>query len=255
MHVIRSLLAALLMTAALPQAIAQSAQAADPEASFFGLGVSLDVEREAYAGVGNERHLYPLVRYESRLFSIEGATADLHLLGDSTLSFSARAQYGLGDGYKASDSPALHGMHERRSSFWVGGVVEWDAGWADLTAALTADASGHSKGRQFGLTLERDVDIGRLRLTPRIGATWLDSDYVGYYYGVRATEARPGRAAYAGKSALNTEVGVHAQYSLTDRQFVYLDVSANRLDAAIRDSPIVERTWLPALRVGYLYRF
>jgi outer membrane scaffolding protein for murein synthesis (MipA/OmpV family) len=256
MHATQSLFAAVLIAAGISSVAAQSAPADEPaETSFFGLGAALNMERQAYAGVGTENHLYPLVRYESRLFSIEGATADLHLLGDSTLSFSARAQYGLGEGYKAGDSPALAGMNERRSSVWLGGVVEWDAGWADLTAALTGDASGRSKGRQFGLTLERDVDIGRLQLTPRVAATWQDDDYVDYYYGVRRTEVRPGRAAYEGKSAINTEVGLHAQYSLTERQFVYLDLSANRLGSGVRDSPIVDRTWLPAVRAGYLHRF
>jgi len=256
MHAIRSLFAAVLIATASAPAAAQSAPAAEPEeASFFGLGAVLDMERQAYGGVGTENHLYPLVRYESRLFSIEGATADLHLLGDSALSFSVRAEYGLGDGYKPGDSPALAGMRARRSSLWLGGVVAWDAGWADLTAALTGDASGRSKGRQVGLTLERDIDIGRLQLTPRIAATWQDRDYVDYYYGVRASEARADRAAYRGRSAVGTELGVHAQYALTDRQFVFLDLSANRLGAGVRDSPIVDRTWLPAVRAGYLHRF
>ncbi|QEI07933.1 MipA/OmpV family protein [Pigmentiphaga aceris] len=258
-----AVLSAMLMVTVLPTAFAQStvqstAQTAPPAStsdSFFGLGVGVSTDRSPYTGVGYENHLIPVVSYESRLFSIQGKTADVHLLGDERLSFSARAEYGFGDGYKGSDAPALNGMSHRKESIWLGGVVEWDAGWADLTASWLGDASGRSKGQQVGLGLERDFPMGQWLLTPRIGAIWQDSKFVDYYYGVRSSEARPGRAAYAGKSAISTELGVRAQYSLTPKQTVFLDLSANRVGSSIQDSPIVDRTWLPAVRAGYLYRF
>jgi outer membrane protein len=246
------------MAVSLPAAMAQTAPSqtsAQTDDYFFGLGIGLSTERSPYKGVGYENHVIPVVSYESRLFSVQGKTADVHLLGDETLSFSARAEYGFGDGYKGSDSSALTGMSRRKESIWLGGVVEWDAGWVDLTASWLGDASGRSKGQQVGLALERDIPMGALQLTPRIGAIWQDRDFVDYYYGVRASEARPGRAAYGGKSTINTELGVRAQYSLTNRQMVFLDLSANRVGSGIQDSPIVDRTWLPAVRAGYLYRF
>ena len=244
---------AALMASILPAAMAQTAAQADD--SFFGLGIGLNSERSPYQGVGYENHVIPVVSYESRLFSVQGKTADVHVLGDETLSFSARAEYGFGDGYKASDSSALTGMSHRKEAIWLGGVVEWDAGWADLTASWLGDTSGRSEGQQVGLALERDIPMGALQLTPRIGAIWQDRNFVDYYYGVRASEARPGRAAYGGKSTINTELGMRAQYSLTNRQMVFLDLSANRVGSGIQDSPIVDRTWLPAVRAGYLYRF
>lgn len=248
-------LSAVLLVSVLPAAMAQSAPPAPASETYFGLGVGLNTERSPYAGVGNETHVIPLVNYESRWLSVHGQTADLHLLGDERLSFSARAEYGFGDGYKGSDSQALSGMSNRKESVWLGGVVEWDAGWGDLSASWTGDASGRSKGQQVGLALERDIPLGQLQLTPRIGAMWQDSKFVDYYYGVRAAEARPGRSAYGGKSTISTELGVRAQYSLTPKQTVFLDLSANRVGSGIQDSPIVDRTWLPAVRAGYLYRF
>ena len=98
------------MVAILSPAMAQTAPAqpaAQADDSFFGLGIGLSSERSPYKGVGYENHVIPVVSYESRQFSIQGKTADLHLLGDETLSFSARAEYGFGDGYKGSDSSAL----------------------------------------------------------------------------------------------------------------------------------------------------
>lgn len=246
------------MVGILPAAMAQTAPAqpaAQADDYFFGLGIGLSSERSPYQGVGDENRVIPVVSYESRLFSIQGKTADVHLLGDETLSFSARADYGFGDGYKGSDSSALTGMRHRKESIWLGGVVEWDAGWADLAASWLADAAGRSKGQQIGLALERDIPLGAVQLTPRIGAIWQDRDVVDYYYGVRPSEARPGRAAYGGRSTINTELGVRAQYSLTNRQTVFVDVSANRVGSGIQDSPIVDGTWLPAVRAGYLYRF
>ena len=103
--------------------------------------------------------------------------------------------------------------------------------------------------------MSRNFRSGALTVTPRIAANWHDDKYVDYYYGVKSTEARAGRARYVGESTTNAEVGVRFGYAVTPRHNVFVDVSATALGSSIKDSPLVEKSSESSVRFGYLYNF
>lgn len=95
-------------------------------------------------------------------------------------------------------------MEKRRGGFWAGGVVEWSSSFVDVSAEWLADVSGNSNGQIVSLGLARTWRVGnRVLLTPHVGASWQDEKTVDYYFGVRESEARLDRPAYAG-SRLST---------------------------------------------------
>ncbi len=94
-----------------------------------------------------------------------------------------------------------------------------------------------------------------MRFPLTVAAVSLDRKQVDYYYGVRAAEQRLGRPAYAGRSTLNTELGLRVNYRLAPQQLLSLDLAGTRLGSAIQDSPLVERGHETSLRLAYLYRF
>lgn len=246
-------LAALGLGSALAQTSA-SPGADSGAATQWGLGVGLDYQRRPYRDFDDRLRVLPLLMFENRYLSVLGTRADLKLPSQGPFSFSLRARYAL-DGYEADDSPFLAGMAERKDSLWLGGAATWRAGFGNLSAEVLGDASGHSQGAQFRLQLDRRVRAGAFGFTPRIAAHWMDRKYVDYYYGVQAAEARTGRAFHRGEDAVNLELGVRVDYALTPRQSMFLDLSATRLGNAIQDSPLVDRSGLAGVRVGYLYRF
>ena len=126
---------------------------------------------------------------------------------------------------------------------------------ADLSAEWLGDASGHSKGQRLRLAAEKSWRVGQFVLAPRLAVQWHDRKSVDYYYGVRDSEARAGRAAYAGRATTHTELGLRTAYTLAPQQSVYADLSATRLGSAVRNSPLVGRSTETALRLGFLYRF
>lgn len=238
------------LCAALPSLAAEPAGG-----SSWGLGLGLGYERSPYRDFDDKARLLPILMYESRWISVAGPGLDLKLLPETgPWSLRLRARYGF-DGYEAEDSPHLAGMAERKGGAWLGGALGWQGGLGRLSAELLGDASGHSKGRQLRLQWERRYAFGRVDLTPRLAAVSLDRKYVDYYYGVRAGEARAGRAAHAGDSAVNVELGLRLGYQAAPGQILFMDLGATRLGSAIQDSPLVERRIVPGLRVGYLYRF
>ncbi len=228
---------------------------ADPvSAPQWGLGVGLDYQRKPYRDFDNKARALPLLMFENRYLSVLGTRVDVKLPARGPVAFSLRARYAL-EGYEDDDSPFLAGMAQRKGGVWLGGTATWRAGFGNLSGELMGDASGHSKGAQFRLQLDRRFRHGDFGITPRVAAHWMDRKYVDYYYGVEAGEVRAGRAFHRGEAATNLELGVRVDYALTAGQSMFVDLSATRLGNTIRDSPLVDRSGMAGVRVGYLYRF
>jgi len=145
-------------------------------------------------------------------------------------------------------------MDERKDGFHLGGTATWRAPFAKFTLEWLK-AAGNSNGQTVKLGAERGFTTGRVRLTPHLGVTWMNNEYVNYYYGVKSSEVSSTRAAYNGKSTANVDAGVRADYSLTTAQSVFLDLSVTHYGSGITDSPLVDRSTSPSLRLGYVYKF
>lgn len=242
-----------------------AASAAEPQpaqegASSWGVGLAVITTQEGYAGKDRKNRVLPLLSYENDRVRLLGPLAEFKLgrvgaADGQQLDFRLVARYDFG-GYDAGDAPVLAGMSERKGGVWVGGKVNWRSDWANLGAEWTADAASHSKGQRFGLSLERTWRVGpQLLAAPRLGATWLDRKTVDYYYGVRPSEAAPGRPTYAGASTVNAELSLRTTYLLDRQQSVYFDVGVTRLGSSIRNSPLVDRSTENRVLMGWLYRF
>ena len=70
-----------------------------------------------------------------------------------------------------------------------------------------------------------------------------------------AGEATATRATYAPGSTVNTEFGLRMDVRLAPQQVLFADVGVVALGHAIQRSPLVDRSTVPELRLGYLYRF
>lgn len=222
--------------------------------SQWGLGLVVMPETKAYRDFDNKTRVMPFVTFENRWVRLLGPGLEVKLGRSGPLSYGLTVGY-ADDGYKASDSPFLTGMDKRKGSAWVGGRLGLQTDWASLSANWTADASSNSKGQKLRLGAERRFALGEFGLTPRVTATWLDSKFVDYYYGVKASEVRADRAAYTAGSTVNTEFGLRVDYRLAPQQLLFADVGVTSLGSAIKRSPLVDRSTLPEVRLGYLYRF
>jgi len=230
------------------------------ETSAWGLGIGVISAQKAYAGADRENRVLPVILYENSWVRVLGPVAEVKLprLGISDrehIDFRLVARYD-GSGYEADDAPILGGMAKRKSGVWVGGKATWHNEFANLGAEWTADVTGHSKGQRFSLSLEKNWRLGQqVMLAPRLGATWYDKKYVDYYYGVRAGEATPGRAAYSGKAGVNIELSLRGTYLFDPRNSVFVDVGVTRLATEIKASPLAGRSTENRVFAGYLYRF
>lgn len=228
---------------------------AEEAGSHWGLGLVLTTSMQPYRGVGSRTRVLPAVQFENATFRVIGPMVDLKVPKVGPVHLALRAQY-LDEGFKASDSPFLAGMSERKGGFWLGLRADWDSPVAHLGAEWMADGAGNSNGQHIKLVVDKLFPVGpRLGVAPRLGLLWQDSKYVNYHYGVRASEARADRPVYEGKAALSTELGLRVFYGLTPSQSVFLDMGSTSLGSSIKDSPLVDRSRVSGVRVGYLNRF
>jgi outer membrane scaffolding protein for murein synthesis (MipA/OmpV family) len=220
----------------------------------WGLGIAVMSETKPYRGVENKTRVVPAITFENRWVRLFGPGLELKLGQSGPVKFGLTARYSE-DGYKPGDSATLAGMAERKSGVWLGARGQLATDWANLSAEWSADASGNSKGQKFKLTAERRFALGDMGISPRVSALWSDSKTNQYNYGVSTTEARAGRPAYNPGSSVDAEVGLRLDYRIAPQQMLFADLGVRSLGTAVKDSPLVGRSSVPEVRLGYLYRF
>lgn len=256
------LLAAGLLCAGSLPAFAQGQPGGDrggDGAARWALGIGIAARQQPYLGAERKTTGLPVLFYENPWVRFAGVGAEFKLFkqdfGDSqAITGGLKIKY-EDHGYEADDAPVLRGMEERKGGFWGGAVAAWRNPVANLSVEWLGDLSGHSKGQKAMLQLDRRIGFGALALTPRVQGQWMDRKYVDYYFGVRAAEALPDRAAYSGQSAWATEVGLRVDYALTPQHMLFMDMATTRLPDEIRQSPIVGRSSLSRVFAGYMHRF
>lgn len=220
----------------------------------WGVGLVGIYKVKPYRDFDNKAEALPFITYENRWVRVFGPGMDVKLGNTGDVSYAMSLQF-ANDGYQSDDSPYLAGMKERKFALWLGGRVNWKNEIANVSAAWQGDASGNSQGQRFVLAAEHRFGFGNLGLTPRLSATWLDSKYVDYYYGVNADEVLASRSAYNGASTVNTELGVRIDYRLAPQHRLILNAGATMLGGSIKDSPLVDRNTSSEVSLGYIYRF
>ncbi|WP_346730537.1 MipA/OmpV family protein [Caballeronia sp. dw_19] len=217
----------------------------------WGLGAGVGLGESPYKGYGSKVTPIPLIYFDDKWVHALGTTLDLKIGKWSSVLFTLRAQYSL-DGYTGADAPILNGMQNRKGAFWLGPALAWHTGYGTLSGDVL---TGGNKGQKANIGFAKALEYGSFSFEPHIGAEWLSSKYVDYYYGVRSSEVRADRPAYTGKASYNVSVGAKLDYRFTRKQLVTFDVGVKHLSSGITDSPLVGKRYIPEVRLAYIYEF
>jgi outer membrane protein len=233
----------------------------DSKSYSWGLGLAALSQQQGYTGIDRENRAVPVVYFENRWVQLFGPwldikAPDLEWGEEQKLSSGMRTQLLGFNGYKSDDAPILSGMEERKSGISAGPFAKWSNPIVDVSLEWMLDASGNSKGQRMSFGLEKQFHVGEhLMFTPSATATWMDQKYVDYYYGVRNTEARLGRAAYVADGTINADFSLRTDYMFDQHHAVIGMLQYTSLGSAIKVSPLTDRSGETMVLLGYMYRF
>jgi outer membrane protein len=219
------------------------------------IGLSAGIARKPYEGSDTNAKLMPMLGYENKWLRVMGPGVEGKLAHIGALSFGVKTIWSFQDGYKSSDADIFNGMQTRKGSVWLGPSMEWRTGVGMLAAEVLTDASGHSNGQQAKLSFGTRFHAGDLEYGPHLSLQWQSDRYVDYYYGVNDSESTASRAAYTGRATLNASVGLQLNYHLSRQQSLGAEIGVEHYGKGITDSPLVNKSTTPILRLGYTYFF
>lgn len=220
-----------------------------------GLGVATRIQNSLYLDAGTRRDLFPRYLYEGKHVFLESDRIGLKLNEALDQGFKLFLGYRF-EGFPYDRIPtSLAGMDNRSQGVDLGFAYQYHSTMGTVFTELLHDAGDDSNGTEIRVGYFYDWTMGKLQLKPQFILAARDSNLNNYYYGIRTKEVTIARPAYAPGSGINTELGISAQYQISQRWRLIGGVSATRLAASVRASPVVENRPQLAGLAGFAYDF
>ena len=225
----------------------------EPELN-ISLGLGAGYSESIYKGIDDDTAALPLFDIEYGNFYVSGLEAGYTFYETETLSLYAAIAADDLDGER-TDSRQLRDLGDVDSgtNLVLGAEMMTEVGL--LSASVAQDVADEHKGTQVDLGWGIPVEFGDLTVFPAVSASWVSDKLVNHYYGVSASQARAGRAAYDGDSAWIYGVGVSAEYALNQQWTVIGAVNYERYSDGITDSSIVSKDSAASAMMGVRYQF
>jgi outer membrane protein len=220
----------------------------------LNIGFGLAAYNSVYKGDDSETLPIPVVFYESEKFYFRGRMGGYRFFGDETFSMALIGQWRV-DGYEDEDSRFLRGMKDRKMTLDGGLSASYFDGWGVTTVSLVTDLLGRHDGQELLLSYGKRFSSDRWSLIPAAGVLWKSDNLTDYYYGVRQSEAVPGRPAYSAGDQGNPFVSLYTTYKVTDQWSLLATMRYEWLGSEITDSPIVDDHYQALLMAGVMYQF
>ncbi|MFT6779531.1 MAG: outer membrane protein [Paraglaciecola sp.] len=209
----------------------------EPRGFLYGFGLSAN--QEIYKGYDYRFIPLPIVGYRGDNFSVLGpfVSYDAFKFSDINVTLQVAPRF---QGFDDSDSFIFENMEERKISVDAGIGLNYEKEDWKVGISSMFDVLGRSKGFEAKANVSRVFRKGPLFFEPSLSLSYLDSNHVDYYYGVKANETNAMTFQYDGQSALNTTIGFSVATPIFLGGFTQLSFDYTWFDSAITDSPLVE---------------
>ena len=239
-------------SASADQAMPEDASSTAVEAS---LGLATLIRNDVYKGLSRDAAFFPLidVYYGKLKFDKTKITYDLMRNRHMLVKPYIGVEFG---GYNASDSAFLEGMSDRDLAVMAGVEAQYFNKYFYVGLNAGQDISGNSDGMkaQAQIGVSKRYRNG-LFLSLSANMTYLDQDFADYYYGVRADEARVGRAEYRVSDVFMPGGTAFARFKINDKWSAAVIATYAHLTNEIGNSPIVRTRHKRSVILGLQYSF
>jgi outer membrane protein len=209
------------------------------------IGAGFVSSTSPYQGVGQKSMAVPVALWNYKGFYIKGIELGYNFYESGRLKLSLLSAPRF-MGYHSDDSTDLNGLEDRLASFDAGLGVNVALPWKDssLDLRLVNDTLSRYDGREAQLKVVKSFRKQYFEFSPNAGVRLQSGEMTDYYYGVKSSEARPGRAQYSPGPAVNCFAGLMFNTGLSPRWLVVTTFEVESLASEIRRSPIVDRDHL-----------
>ena len=205
----------------------------------FIYGLALGVEQQIYRGYDNEVFGFPIIGYRGEKLRVFGPFVRYLLSQGRHTKVLAKVDPRF-DGFDQSDAEIFEGMDEREDSIDVGLGFNYERNQWKLELSALGDALGRSNGKSISAKIGRAFSHGPIFMEPHFSITQLDSKYVDYYYGVKATEVQINRPEYNGSASRVYDLGFSISTPIFFGGFTRFLIEYARFDSDIADSPLID---------------
>lgn len=209
----------------------------------FTLGLVAGYDDKPYEDLDSDekRIIAPLIIYEGERLFWRGVTGGWKFVNRSDLEVAAILELRGTDGYDANESDFLDGMDDRDGTVDGGFHIRWMPSNFGLKFTMIADLADEYDGYEVRGEGIYQAQAGNWSNRISAGVIYESEDLVDYYYGVKASEARPGRPEYSGDSTVNFRLQAVTSYTPEGSRWSYfLGGSYHLLGDEIDDSPITD---------------
>lgn len=202
-------------------------------------GVAAIASDKPYVDMKRDNHFIPFIGYKGEKFQFTGNQAKYSFANVGETKVNAFVSMGFG-GFESKDGGAFEGLSERKSSIDAGVETSYSIDNIQLKGSLAHDLLGRYRGYKASASIGYQIKgAAPFFITPSLEVNHLSSDYVDYYYGVRASEATVFRAAYTPGASLSYTVKVSVFTPVLFGGITTLQIAKTSYSDEVSDSPII----------------
>ena len=205
----------------------------------FFYGAMLAYKTDIYKGVNNDFMALPAIGYRGENINVLGPLVTYSLIKSEGIEFSSLLSYRFA-GYDTSDSDVFNGMEDRDASLDFGFALSYKKDKWAARLGILHDIIGSSNGFEVAGSLGKTFYFGPIFVEPNVGVSYLDNQFVDYYYGVESFEATATRESYKGEFALNNKLGLNISTPIFFKGFTRLGLAHTWYDSSISNSPLTD---------------
>lgn len=209
----------------------------EPKGFLYGFG--LGINQEVYKGYDYRIIPLPIIGYRGDNFRILGPFVSYDAIQFSDIKMTIQASPRF-QGFDDSDSYIFENMTARKFSMDAGLGLSYEKKDWKIGASAMFDVLNKSNGYEAKVYISRVFRQGPLFFEPSLTTSYLDSNHVDYYYGVKVDETNEFTSQYQGKSSLNTTIAFSVATPILFSGFTRIVVDYTWNDSAITNSPLVE---------------
>ena len=224
----------------------------------FNLGMGVGFISSEYEEMEATVVPLPVINSEGEHFYVRGLTGGLHIYKDSVHELSATLSY-LPQSFTAdkSRSHAMRRLDDRFATMMAGGSYGLTTPLGIFRAGISTDILGNNKGVLADFSYSYPLPLGGgLVIIPTVGTKWADANFMDYYYGVSASEARrSGLSAYEADAAFLPYANIMARITFTENWNAFVNGGVSFLTHEATDSPMVSDSAKYSRGMGAAYSF